>query len=159
MLHPIKLPTYNQNLDHILQFQQQFITFLCNSKTPCRPKDTDFEPAFKPETARWFYKWLQNQSPGKKPYYQLLCEILDHISTHPRLRTEIINAFQHDIDFANHLTDAKFSFSFRKFDKDTRRLLKLLLVPFYNLPIISIFMTMPSAITFNFCADLSNLDI
>jgi len=132
MLHLIRLPTYNQDLERILQFQQQFIVFLCSIKTPCYPKETDFEPAFKSEVAQWFYKWLQKKHKNNPSYYQLLCQLLDHISKHPNLRTEIIEAFEHDIDFTNHVADRMFSFSFRKLDSDTQRLLKLLLVPFYD---------------------------
>ena len=132
MLHSIKLPVYDKNLEYVLQFQQQFVTFLCDFKTPRHPKDTDFEQAFRQETGQWFYKWLQKKSESKTTYYQLLCQLLDHINTHPNLRTEVINAFQHDIDFANHLTDVRFTFLFRKLDKTAQKLLKLLLVPFYD---------------------------
>ena len=133
MLHPIKLPTYDQKFEPILQFQRQFLMFLCNANTPLRPNRADFEAAlFQQETGQWLYKWLQNQSKNKIIYYQLLCDLLDHIAAYPHLRTDIIQAFHHDIDFAQHFTDTNFAFSFRTLDPITQNLLKLLFVPFYD---------------------------
>src|SRR6266567_9210380 len=98
MLHPIKLSDYNQCLEKIAQFQEQFMAFLCDPNTPLTPNKDDFKHTFGEEIGEWFYQWLQKKSKSHRgvTYYSSLCDILIFFGNKPPLRLAILDAFHND---------------------------------------------------------------
>jgi len=131
MLHQIKLPTYDQCLELIVQFQQKFVDFICHPNTPLQPQKEDFKQAFSDPIGEWLYnKWFPK---GNGTYYDELCKVLAFVHANPTLRKDVINAFKHDINFFQHLGDGKFHFFFNThLNKQTRLIFVPLMVAFYD---------------------------
>ena len=131
MLHQIELPTYNQYLEHIVQIQQKLLAFVCDTNTPLRPLEEDFKRAFNDQVGAWLYHWLQKGK--KKTVYDELCSIITYLYDYPALRTQVTDAFRHDIDFFAHLNDPTFVFSFNtQLQKTMQKRIAPLLIPFYE---------------------------
>ncbi len=132
MLHQIKLPTYDQSLELIVQAQQKMIAFACDPNTPLTPSEDDFKQIFGDQVGVWMYQWLQRKK-GNSTYYEGFCKLLECIDKQPTLRKELVDDFKHDIDFFTHLNDASFVFLFNtSLQKEPRHIIAPLMIVFYD---------------------------
>jgi len=132
MLHKIELPTYDQNLECIVQIQQKIISFVCDPSTPPRPGEDVFKRVFNDQIGAWLYRWLQKKSK-KKTFYEELCTLIAYLRQYSSLRPQLIDAFQNDIDFFNHLNDASFVFFFStRLQKKVGQMIAPVMIAFYD---------------------------
>ena len=62
-----------------------------------------------------------------------LASVICHIKNHPACGQVVLDAFDHDIDFPNHIDDPEFQFEYNTaLDDTTRNVLKVLMVAFYE---------------------------
>lgn len=132
MLHKIELPAYDQNLEHIVQIQQKIIRFVCDPNTPLTPGGDVFKRVFNDQIGSWLYQWLQKKSK-KKTFYEELCDLIAYLHQYSSLRAQLIDAFQNDIDFFNHLDDASFVFFFStRLPKKVGQMIAPVMIAFYD---------------------------
>jgi len=132
MLHKIELPTYDQNLERIVQIQQKIISFVCDPNTPITPGEDAFKQVFNDQIGIWLYNWLQKKHK-EKTFYEELCSLIAYLRQYSSLRTQLIDAFQNDIDFFNHLDDASFVFFFStRLRKKVRQMIAPVMIAFYD---------------------------
>lgn len=129
MLHPIKLPDYDQKMDTIARFLESFIEFICDPATPITPQKEDFQRTFGDALGARFFRWLG------RIRYNYLCQIEFALQANPALRQAILSAFYNDITFFEHLKcdDATFRFGFNNaLSNDIRDLFSSLWKDFYT---------------------------
>lgn len=141
MLHNLMLPTYNQLMDRVVQFQKEFIAFICDAHTPPKPGLQDYSQAFQSdEIARWIESWMPRKMNGSnESYYQHLCKLLDYLRLHPDLRQNLSDAFDHDIAYFDALKRNNTCFIFfcmtqakLKRRQEIRKLLDPFMIAFYE---------------------------
>lgn len=134
MLHRVNLPTYNDSLKHVIQFQQQYIEFLCDPGTSEKPTEEHFRSHFGDNRGAWLYKRMQLRIKNKKKsLYEVMCEAIAHIKQDSSLGQKIIETFKHDTCFNDHFEDATFVFLFpTNLDTTTHKVLAPLMIAFYE---------------------------
>lgn len=138
MLHRINPldATCQEIFDHILAFQRQVLAFACNPATSLPLTETDIQDEFG-LAADWFWRQLHGQrgrSRGEpNDLYRALESLIEFVQAHPGSGETILEAFDHDISFPDHIDDPDFQFSYKTvFDNATRDAIKPLMVAFYE---------------------------
>jgi hypothetical protein len=75
---------------------------------------------------------LQRKSK-EKTFYEELCALISYLRQYSSLRAQLIDAFQNDIDFFNHLDDASFVFFFStRLQKKAGQMIAPVMIAFYE---------------------------
>lgn len=142
MLHNLTLPTYDHLMDRVVEFQRQFIAFICDANAPTNPLLQDYCKAFKSDgIAQQVEKWMQHsiKTGSRETYHSCLCKLLDYLRRHPEMRQILIDAFDHDIAYFDKLQQGNMLFVFfcttkteLKRREEIRKLLDPLMIAFYE---------------------------
>lgn len=132
MLHKIEIPAYRPQLEAILQFQYELLSFACSVPTlplnPAMLKDN-----FGELCGGWLSKrcWKDNAGKHKNIFCVELEDLISYMAQNPLKGPEIVDAFQNDKDFHN-LHDPDFEFQYPKLSQNTKEVLAPLMIAFYK---------------------------
>lgn len=138
MLHRINLPdaACQGIFKHFLTFQRKVLAFACNPATSLPPTKTQVQNEFG-TAADWFWKQLHVQRGKNRgdpnDLHRALRDLIAFVQADRGSCQQILDAFDHDINFPDHIDDPTFQFSYRTvLDEATRNVLKPLLISFYE---------------------------
>lgn len=133
MLHRIKLPSYERILNSFLQFQKQLLEFACTPTLSLPLTEDALLPFFPDNLADWFWKKLWKKDGSASDLNTYLLNVISYIQTNLQERSDILRAFEHDVDFYNHLDDPTFRFCFPLLKLEAQRVIKPLMMQCYQL--------------------------
>jgi hypothetical protein len=134
MLHKLELPTYKDQLERILDFQQHFLTFACDPNTPLLPDTQTIVTKFGKDIGGWLCERLWRQGPKQQPqqFYKQLVAVIVYAHQHQLEAQEIVKAFANDRGFYHQLNDPTFEFKYRTLSGDAKKVLEPLMGSFYK---------------------------
>ena len=137
MLHKINHPACAGQLKQVVQFQRRVLVFSCRLRVPLALASIDIENEFGLKIGQWLWKklWIKRKNTGKieqSELYKALGNFADLMSKNPKLEASILEAFDRDIDFDNHINNPKFTFAYNSLSKQTKQVIKELLELFYT---------------------------
>ena len=132
MLHRLNPIDDNERIVRLTQIVNTLIEFLCRPDNPfCEVNPDDLGvriSATCPDPA--LAKWIGN--PQGKNLKQKITAIVQHIAVHPEQRDLLRSAFQHDVEYHQHLDDEDFAFTFSQIDPDLQPHIQSLMVYLYE---------------------------
>ncbi len=138
MLHRINPPdaVWQDIFKHILAFQREVLAFACNPSTSHSLTKDQIENEFG-AAADWFWKQLHVQRGDNKgnpnDLHRALKALIEFVQKNPGVGQTILDAFDHDIAFPDHIADPGFQFSYQTvLDDATKNALKPLMIAFYE---------------------------
>ena len=133
MLHRIQLPACVPQLERIRQFQRDVLAFACSDQTLPLTEDT-LKKALGDDRGQWLWRklWKQRGEPGETAFHRHLIAVIEYTQQHPESRQVILDAFDHDVSFHTALDDPNFQFRFINPKDEVHKILKLLMVSFYE---------------------------
>jgi hypothetical protein len=138
MLHHIKVPdvTCQSIFKKILVFQRQVLAFACDLAITLPLTQSSVDGKFG-AASDWFWRKLHFQSGANagspNDLYRALESVMRHVQATPGIGKIILEAFDNDICFQDHIEDPSFRFScVTLLDEPTRDALKPLMVAFYE---------------------------
>lgn len=137
MFHKIKFPSCVNQLERIVLFQRKLLNFACNSSTFLPITENQLKAEFGDEIGEWLWDklWTKRKS-GKKVQSKLhkaLEKLIRYIERHSTMSAKIMDAFDHDIQFHQHLNDPNFKFKYRReLSLTVQKVVKGLLTAFYT---------------------------
>lgn len=112
MLHRINSPSGVDRLGRIVQFQREVLVYACNPATPLSPVENEIKAAF--TAGDWLWERLKPTAKGGATELRRgLEEAIAYCRTNPAEAQQIIDAFDHDIEFDKHLNDPAFQFHYK----------------------------------------------
>jgi hypothetical protein len=127
-------------LERIQQFQRQVLGFACNPEVTLPLTEEALQVALGDDNGAWFWGQLHKQkgvSKGEdKPLKAWLIQLINHIHKLENLEVNlgqtILEAFDHDITFHQHIDDDKYLFHYWMLDSTTQSFLQKLMEGFYT---------------------------
>lgn len=137
MLHKINPPLCIGQLKQIIQFQRCVLAFACKLRSPLSLQQKNLEAEFGTEVGGWLWGklWITRRTTGiQEPsdLHKAVKKFADLMSREPTLETLILDAFDHDIRFQNHLSDSEFTFTYNFLSQSARQAIRELLELFYT---------------------------
>jgi hypothetical protein len=124
MLHQINAPLCNQEMERIVQFQYQVLTFACNPDGPLELTEQVLQETFGADIGSWLYR--------KPTIRQHLTNWITYTHNHPDAAQQILSAFNNDIGFLDHLDDPDFRFCYHTLLDEAKQIVRPLLIAFYE---------------------------
>ena len=136
MLHKINRPNYFEKMEYILEIQQKFLCFICDSSLPSELDEDLLNMEFK-ENGSWIYKnlWKKDRAGTKvkSEFYRDIISFNNLIRSNPDKKDIIINSFKNDIKFHTHLNNSDFRFYYNVYlDNSVKNAIKPLMLIFYS---------------------------
>jgi 5-methylcytosine-specific restriction endonuclease McrA len=137
VFHKIKFPSCVNQLERIVLFQRKLLNFACNSSTSLPITENQLKAEFGDEIGEWLWdKFWTKRKSGKKVQSKLhkaLEKLIKYIERHSTMSAKIMDAFDHDIQFHQHLNDPNFKFKYRgELSLTVQKVVKGLLTAFYT---------------------------
>lgn len=132
MLHKLNLPN-DTELRNVMAFQRDVLRFACDP-TINRPADTTFDKAEVEGqfVARWPTFWQSIYHGKLTAFGTAIKNLNDFVRDNNALASDILNAYDNDIQFDTRFNDSTFSFQFPLLPTNVRDDLKTILVQFYT---------------------------
>ncbi|MBV9614492.1 MAG: hypothetical protein JO031_03445 [Ktedonobacteraceae bacterium] len=132
MLHKIAPPAYVGQLERILDFQQQLLTFACDNKTVLPLDKMQILATFGNDKGQWLIERLMTSQGKLWKFGEELQNFISHMQAHPSEGPKIVAAFENDRQFHCKLNDPLFEFQYRKLAECARKYLASLMISFYE---------------------------
>lgn len=136
MFHEINAPHCIDQLEKIVLFQRQVIAFACKYDTPLPITKDKVILEFDNEIGEWFWRklWInrKNGDIDKTQLHKELEKVIRYVQRYPTMNSRIIDAFDHDMKFNQHLNDPDFKFKYGQLSKTLQQNVKGLLIAFYT---------------------------
>lgn len=140
MLHRINLPDCEIELNAILQFQRKVLAFACDPYIQIPLTENELCRVLGDEHGTWFWPklWIQKHKGSlvKSELYTGIETLAKHVtsSSDPtEIQKKILDAFDHDIHFHEHIADGDFRFAyFNVLSAATREAIRPLMESFYT---------------------------
>lgn len=132
MLHRLNPIDDNERIVRLMQIVSALFEFLCHPDNPfCEDMPEDLQSRIAatcpdPLTATWI------GNPQGKHLKQKITSITQYLAAHPDQRVLLRSAFQHDVEYHQHLNDTSFAFEFSQLDLELRFHIYLLMVWLYE---------------------------
>lgn len=133
MLHKITMPVYRAQLEAILHFQGDLLSFACAAPAlPLTPAALTIH--FGAQIGPWLSErcWEDKAGIKKTKFGEELEGLVAHIAKNSSEGPDILNAFNNDRDFYQHLDDPDFEFQYPRLTLDAKKAIKPLMIAFYN---------------------------
>jgi hypothetical protein len=136
MLHRIKPPDCGDRLNQIVQFQLRVLTFVCSGRVSLPLTESSIRNELK-SAGDWFWRklWVRRNTGniGKSKLHKEFERAVRYLNTHPDIAPQLLEAFNHDLEIADHLDDSDFRFSYSgQLTKATQKAIRGVLQAFYS---------------------------
>jgi hypothetical protein len=132
MLHRLNPIDDDGRIVRLTQIVSALIEFLCHPDNPfCEDKPDDLKSriaATCPDPL--MVKWISN--PQGKHLKQKITSVAQYLAAHPDQRVLLRSAFQHDVEYHQHLNETDFAFAFSQLDTDLQAHIQSLMVYLYE---------------------------
>lgn len=140
MLHRINLPDCEIELDAILQFQRKVLAFACDPQVQRTLTEDHLCRVLGDEQGKWFWTklWTQKRNGPliKSELYIGIETLAKHVASSrdpAEIKKKILDAFDHDIHFHEHIADGDFRFAYiNVLSEATRSAIRPLMESFYT---------------------------
>lgn len=117
MLHHINPPTCAPQFDEIVCFQRHVLAFACDAATTLPLTIEQCQTWFNNDIGSWLWEKLwTNRRSGQRvhsPFHKALEKLIRYVTRRTTLRSQILDAFDHDITFHQNLNNVTFEFWYR----------------------------------------------
>lgn len=134
MLHRIEVAGCANELLRIVDLMHEVLKFACDPNNADPPTENAVRTHFT-IAPDWIWKKLWNGKPGRRPsrIQNQVRSVAQLVRKDPSLATKILDAFEQDIEFHQHVTSNDFRFQYpARLDKATRAVVGALAVSFYS---------------------------
>lgn len=133
MLHPLNVIAYEAEMMRLVQFQRGLLKLAIFLKNGEAMIEASFQQVLGDEVGSWFWskyvERVQNEDSVWKKKFDTLCVQCPHDAN---FQQAIMDAFDWDIQFHNHLTDTNWSFKYPQLPTDLQKAIKELFEHCYN---------------------------
>lgn len=141
MLHKVNLPGCVPQLERIVEFQRDVLRAACEGDYVFPLDENQIKALFGDDAGKWFWGKLWRQ-PRKKngvlppKEKTIIHNSLEKLTAYYQKKSQegidTLNAFDNDIQFADHLDDPNFRFQYPNLQEANQKLIKPLMIAFYK---------------------------